>query len=95
MMLSFQGFLKEIALAFSGQCQKEELCPVSGDPVAALPVIFASLAVLVRPGFWRYFHTTGVGAYALTPEAWAEILSAAKAAPNQLQGDDGVSGNGD
>jgi ATP-grasp domain len=56
---------------------EEELTPVSGDPIAAVPVVVASLAVLARPDLWRWFHAGGVGAYALTPAAWAEIVSAA------------------
>ncbi len=54
----------------------EELTPVTGDPIAALPVVAALVASLVHPPLWRKFHAGAVGPYALTPEAWAEILAA-------------------
>jgi hypothetical protein len=54
----------------------EELTPVTGDPIAAVPVIAATLFTLVRPALWRFFHSGAVGPYALTPEAWKQILSA-------------------
>jgi len=55
----------------------EELTPVAGDQLAALPVVAALAASLTRPSLWRKFHAGAVGPYAVTPEAWAEILSAA------------------
>jgi len=55
----------------------EELTPIAGDPLAALPVLAALGASLLRPSLWRKFHAGAVGPYAVTPEAWAEILSAA------------------
>jgi glutathione synthase/RimK-type ligase-like ATP-grasp enzyme len=55
----------------------EELTPIAGDPLAALPVLAAFGASLVRPSLWRKFHAGAVGPYAVTPEAWAEILNAA------------------
>jgi hypothetical protein len=54
----------------------EELTPTSGDPIAALPVVAAAVATLVRPSLWRPFHSGAVGPYALTPEAWDEIVAA-------------------
>lgn len=56
----------------------EELTPVAGDPVAAVPVIAALAASLIHPPLWRKFHAGAVGPYAVTPEAWGEILAAAE-----------------
>lgn len=53
----------------------EELTPAKGDPLSAIPVLAAILATLVRPEAWRLFHRGAVGAYALTPEAWTEIVT--------------------
>ena len=55
----------------------EELTPVAGDPVAAVPVVAALVASLIHPPLWRKFHAGAVGPYAVTPEAWDEILAAA------------------
>jgi hypothetical protein len=55
----------------------EELTPVAGDPVAAAPVVAALAASLIHPPLWRKFHAGAVGPYAVTPEAWDEILAAA------------------
>ena len=55
----------------------EELTPVAGDPVAAIPVVAALVAVLIHPSLWRKFHAVAVGPYAVTPKAWNEILAAA------------------
>jgi hypothetical protein len=56
----------------------EELTPVVGDPVAAVPVAAALVASLIHPSLWRKFHAGAVGTYAVTPEAWDEILAAAE-----------------
>jgi predicted ATP-grasp superfamily ATP-dependent carboligase len=56
----------------------EELTPVTGDPVAAVPVLAALVASLIHPPLWRKFHAGAVGPYAVTPEAWDEILTAAE-----------------
>ena len=56
----------------------EELTPVAGDPVAAVPVVAALFASLIYPPLWRKFHAGAVGPYAVTPEAWAKILAAAE-----------------
>jgi ATP-grasp domain len=55
----------------------EELTPVAGDPVAAVPVVAALVASLIHPPLWRKFHAGAVGPYAVTPEAWKEILAGA------------------
>jgi len=56
----------------------EELTPVTGDPVAAVPVVAAFVATAIHPALWRKFHAGAVGPYAVTPEAWDEILVAAE-----------------
>ncbi len=55
----------------------EELTPSAGDRLAAVPVIAAIIATLVQPSIWRAFLSGAVGPYALTPEAWAQILAGA------------------
>jgi glutathione synthase/RimK-type ligase-like ATP-grasp enzyme len=51
----------------------EELTPLDRDPLTVLPVVMAGLATLVRPETWTRFTSGSVEAYALTPDAWAEI----------------------
>jgi glutathione synthase/RimK-type ligase-like ATP-grasp enzyme len=53
----------------------EELTPVDGDPIAALPVVLAVLATLIKPSLWRLFHAGATGPYSLTPEAWRKIIA--------------------
>lgn len=54
----------------------EELTPVDGDPIAALPVVLAVLATLIKPSLWRLFHAGATGPYSLTPDAWRKIVEA-------------------
>jgi glutathione synthase/RimK-type ligase-like ATP-grasp enzyme len=54
----------------------EELTPIGGDPIAALPVVVAVLATLIKPSLWRLFHAGATGPYSLTPEAWRKIVAA-------------------
>jgi glutathione synthase/RimK-type ligase-like ATP-grasp enzyme len=56
----------------------EELTPIAGDPIAAVPVVAALVASLLHPPLWRKFHAGAVGPYAVTPNAWNEILAAAE-----------------
>jgi ATP-grasp domain len=58
--------------AFAGSA--EELTPLGGDPLAAVPVAVALAATLVHPPLWRKFHAGAVGPYAVTPEAWQRIV---------------------
>jgi hypothetical protein len=60
--------------AYAGSA--EELTPLSGDPLAAVPVAVALAATLAYPPLWRKFYTSAVGPYAVTPEAWRRILEA-------------------
>jgi glutathione synthase/RimK-type ligase-like ATP-grasp enzyme len=54
----------------------EELTPIGGDPIAALPVAIAVLATSIKPSLWRLFHAGATGPYSLTPEAWRSIVAA-------------------
>ncbi len=58
---------------------REELTPIAGDPLAAVPVLAACLATLVAPALGRKFYAGSVGAYAVTPQAWKAIVAAADA----------------
>jgi len=58
---------------------REELTPLRGDPRAALPVLLASAAVLARPAAGRWFSDGAVAGYALTPQAWRQIVAGAAA----------------
>jgi glutathione synthase/RimK-type ligase-like ATP-grasp enzyme len=73
--------IREVYRALRGEGElgraTEELTPVSGDLIAALPVIAATISTVASPALWRRFHSGAVGPYALTPEAWEEIVAAA------------------
>jgi glutathione synthase/RimK-type ligase-like ATP-grasp enzyme len=58
---------------------REELTPIAGDPIAALPVLAAFLATIAAPSLGRAFYAGSVGAYAVTPEAWKAIVASADA----------------
>ena len=58
----------------------EELTPLRGDPLAALPILAAACLTLAWPPAARLFERGAVGAYALTPEGWAQIVAAAEGA---------------
>jgi hypothetical protein len=74
-----RGVTAEIldALAHRGcyQGSSEELTPVRGDPLAAVPVVVAAAAMLVRPALWRRLTSGSVAGYALTPAGWDQLLS--------------------
>jgi hypothetical protein len=57
----------------------EELTPIRGDPLAALPVVAAAVLTLAWPPAAKMFERGAVGAYALTPTGWAEIVAAVEA----------------
>ena len=77
-----RGVARELVLAaahrgpYAGSA--EELTPLRGDPVAAVPVAAAALATLVNPAAHRFFTGGAVDSYALTPEAWERITSGAQ-----------------
>jgi hypothetical protein len=56
----------------------EELTPIHGDLISVLPTLAAVLATLAWPDAWKLFHSGAVGSYALTPQAWAQIVSFAQ-----------------
>ncbi len=53
----------------------EELTPLRHDPRSAIPIAASALATLARPATWRWFSSGAVSNYALTPEAWQEIVT--------------------
>ncbi len=56
---------------------REELTPIAGDPIAAVPILAALVATSTNPSLWRKFHGEAVGTYAVTPQAWKEIVASA------------------
>jgi glutathione synthase/RimK-type ligase-like ATP-grasp enzyme len=76
---SRRGVLSEVVAALRGHGayvkSVEELTPVRGDPIAAVPVVLAVLATLIDPSLWRRFHASGTSTYSLTPEAWRTIVA--------------------
>ena len=65
------------ALARTGQYRgsAEELTPVRGDPLAAVPLALAAAAMLIRPGLWSWLAGGSVAGYALTPAGWDSLLA--------------------
>ena len=78
-----RGVAAEIlgALAHAGlyRGSAEELTPVRRDPEAALPVLAATLAMLIRPALWHRLSSGAVADYALTPAGWQSLLGTAPA----------------
>jgi hypothetical protein len=72
-----RGIARELAAAaghtgdYAGSV--EEMTPWRGDRRAAVPLVMAAAATLLRPAWWQWFVSGSVAAYALTPGAWAEI----------------------
>ncbi len=58
---------------------QEELTPGGGDLLAPVPVAVAALATLISPPAWRRFVGGSAGAYSLTPAAWGELTTTARA----------------
>jgi glutathione synthase/RimK-type ligase-like ATP-grasp enzyme len=81
---SRRAMLRELMDALKGrggyEGTVEELTPIRGDPLAALPVSLAVFATLIEPSLWRLFHSGATGSYALTPEAWRKVIAANDAA---------------
>jgi len=69
--------LAALARAGSYRGSAEELTPVRGDPLAAVPVLVATLALLIRPALWRRLSGGAVADYALTPAGWQSLLDTA------------------
>jgi hypothetical protein len=76
-----RGAVAEIiaALTHTGSYRgsAEELTPVWQDPQAAMPVLFATLALMIRPALWRRLSGGAVADYALTPAGWQSLLDTA------------------
>ncbi len=73
-----RGIARELAAALTHRGpyagSTEELTPLRGDPLAAIPVVAAALATLTHPASWKLFTDSAVSAYALTPTAWKQIV---------------------
>lgn len=54
----------------------EELTPLAGDAISALPVVLAATATLLSPATASWFTSSSVDAYALTETAWDRIRRA-------------------
>jgi hypothetical protein len=74
-----RGLAAEIlaALTRTGHYRRsaEELTPVRGDPLAAVPLVLASAAMLIRPSLWSWLAGGSVAGYALTPAGWDSLLA--------------------
>jgi hypothetical protein len=74
-----RGVAAEIAaaLAHAGAYRgsAEELTPVRRDPLAAVPVFAATLAMLIRPALGRRLSAGAVAGHALTPVGWDRLLN--------------------
>ena len=57
---------------------REELTPLQGDPIAAIPVAIALLLSLIHPRLWQVFHLKAAGTYAVSPQAWQAIVAEAE-----------------
>lgn len=52
----------------------EELTPMAGDPLAAVPIAMATVATLVRPAAWQWFVGGSVQNYSISPEGWRQLV---------------------
>ena len=52
----------------------EELTPVAGDLLAAVPVAMATAATLVSPAAWQWFVGGSVQNYSISPEGWRQLV---------------------
>ncbi len=72
-----KGVTKELVAAAlrrnDYQNSVEEMTPWHGDRRAAIPLVAAAAMTIAHPGWWKWFVSGSVSAYALTPNAWAEI----------------------
>lgn len=53
---------------------REELTPLPGDLMAAVPGALAGLVTLARPSAWTWFSSGSVANYALSPQGWRTIV---------------------
>jgi glutathione synthase/RimK-type ligase-like ATP-grasp enzyme len=76
-----RAILRECAQALQSRGayrgSREELTPIAGDWLAAVPVAAALTATLLHPRLGRKFQGGAVGAYAVTPKAWDMIVATA------------------
>jgi hypothetical protein len=43
-----------------------------------VPVALAAAATLLRPSWWRWFVSSSVSSYALSPEGWRQVRERAE-----------------
>src|SRR4029077_20941293 len=67
---SRRAVLRELITALEGlneyEGAAEELTPVGGDLVSAIPIVVVALATLIEPSLWRRFYAAATGPYSLT-----------------------------
>lgn len=75
--------LREAIAAFTAKGpytgSHEELTPLSGDPLAAIPVAMALVMTLIHPLAWRWLERRAASTYAVSPEGWQAIVAEAAA----------------
>jgi biotin carboxylase len=73
------GILAELVCAITRRgwyrASREELTPLRGDLMAALPLVAATAATLARPSAWTWFSSGSVSNYAISPRGWRAIIS--------------------
>lgn len=79
-----RGILAEVvdAIARRGSyhASREELTPLKGDLLTAIPLTLAAVVTLARPAAWTWFSSGSVSHYALSPGGWREIIARRTAA---------------
>jgi predicted ATP-grasp superfamily ATP-dependent carboligase len=61
----------------------EELTPIRGDPLSAVPLVRATVATLLRPSSGADLASGSVANYALSPAGWKQIRTSAEPPPDQ------------
>jgi hypothetical protein len=56
----------------------EELTPLRGDPLSAVPLLRAALPALIRPSSGAALAAGSVASYALSPHGWEQICAHAE-----------------
>jgi glutathione synthase/RimK-type ligase-like ATP-grasp enzyme len=75
-----RALLRQLLSAATGtgdyRNSREELTPLSGDPLAAATLAALCAALLLAPGLAGRFAGDSVANYALTPAGWSQLLDA-------------------
>jgi hypothetical protein len=56
----------------------EELTPLRGDPLSAVPLLRAAITTLIRPSSWAALASGSIANYALSPQGWEQIRAHAE-----------------